>query len=377
MSGQVFELEPLALPHSAKTRTQGTCLQADSLVWSLRALKTAQETFSDIDNEDEDEESRSRSKTKRLVNEFRAQIRPFCNGMAPPRVGALIDQLPQIEEYLTTINLPLCSSDKTIAVISEKCGLEPVEKELLRFKTSWAFNRLVPLVFDAHFKDVNVRSALEVISVVLRRDINKIRKALSPAGFLSRSRLLTLDCDFEYIPGMSVGDYLSMRSGLLQMFELANGDYQRLVRTMALPIPEEGLCARDFSYLKAEWLLAIEYLKGSLKGGHEGANILLHGLPGVGKTEFARALIRAAVVQGYEIKSTSFNHQILGPHDRRDNFSLACELLPRNRKTVLVFDDADESLVSNSFLARNPFISKAAVNRMLETNVIPTTLSGF
>lgn len=266
MSGKLIELEPVEVPRLAGIGMQASCLHADSLLWCLRALYAAQIFFSNMD--DEKGELKSGSKYRRMLSTLRDQVRPLCNGVAPPSVAAIITQIPQIESRLCQIKLPPCAADKTIAVISEKCALKPVEQDLLRFKTSWVFNRLVPLVFETYFEDINVRSTLEIISEVLQYDIEEVRVALSPSGFLSRSRLLTLDCFHEFMHEINLGDILSMRAGLLQMLELANGDYERLVRTMALPIPESGLKSGDFSHLEPEWLLASEYLRGSLEGGY-------------------------------------------------------------------------------------------------------------
>ena len=372
MGGEVLELElePIEQKPFVIESLQASCLQVDALLWSLRALKLADSKHMSLES-DEDRAYMGVSKTK-ILGLMREQVRPLCNGVAPPSLAGMVEQLPHIEARLSNIKLPPCPSDRTIDAVTRNCELEPNERTLLRFKAACNISTLLSMVFHQFFENLSVREFLEVSSTVLQMELPALRAALNPDRFLSRSRLMKLRYRSRDPFGDGGSGCLSLLPGVMQLFETADGDYGRLVRTMALPSPEQGLSARDFSYMEKEWSLALGYLQGSLKGQHKGANILLHGLPGVGKTEFARALARAVNANGFEIKSANLDHSVLGPDDRRDRYFLAGELLPKNSKTVLVFDDADGSLGINSRRVDELKSSKAAINQMLENNPFPT-----
>jgi transitional endoplasmic reticulum ATPase len=370
MSGQILELETQKLQTDTSTSLQATCLQADTLLWSLRALKLAHDRHMNM--ELDESQSRRGVSNRGILEALRDHVRPLCNGVAPPSLNAMVEQLPHIELRLASIKLPSCPSDRTIKAIVANCGLNPVEQELIRFKAGWGISEILSMVFKRYFANFTVRSFLEAISIILQIDLPALRVALNPDGFLSRARVMSLSEPSGHTFRNGIEDCLWVRPGLLQLLETADGDYGRLVRTMAWPSPEKGLSEQDFRYLDKEWSLALGYLRGSLKGGHKGANILLHGIPGVGKTEFARALIRAAGAVGFEIKSANLDHNLLCPDERRDRYFLAGELLPRDRKTVLVFDDADGSLGAEKINPAERNWSKAALNQMLENNPFPT-----
>jgi len=370
MSGQVLQIDPKEKQSPVYTGLQASSLQADALLWSLRALKLAQDMHMDL----ELDEGRPHMgvNNRQILKAFRDQVRPLCVGVAPPSLVAMTEQLSEVESRLADISLPLCASDRTISAISKNCSLGPVEQLLLRFKAASGISELLSMVSQRFFSHFTTRSFLDFVSTVLQVETGLLRTALNPDGFLSRSRIMKLRNRPEHRFGSGIEGSLSMWPGILQLFEIADGDYGRLVRTVASPSPENGLSAHNFSYMEGAWSLALGYLRGSLKGAHEGANILLHGLPGVGKTEFARALTRAVKATGFEVKSAHLDHSLLCPDERRDCYFLAGELLPRNHKTVLIFDDADGSLGADKINPAEMSWSKAALNQMLENNPFPT-----
>ena len=119
---------------------------------------------------------------------------------------------------------------------------------------------------------------------------------------------------------------------------------------------------------------AARYLASSLEAGAAGANLLLWGPPGTGKTELARTLVAAAGAEAFGVRFEDREGAALDANERLASRRLSAAVAVRTGGTVLVLDEAEDVLGTEAARRRtapDDRASKAAVNAALETVPVP------
>ena len=213
------------------------------------------------------------------------------------------------------------------------------------------------------------RQLIHTLSRVLRIEEASVQAALAPSGQLVRTGLVNPDrCN--HLPLRSKLDLLSPQFG--DALIGSDAEPMALLRDTVHASKPPGLAFSDYAHVSAEVGLMRAYLREALATRRPGVNLLVHGAPGVGKTELARLL---AADQGsglYEIANGNEDGDaVLG--DRRLRAHRAAQALFSQSSTLLLFDEAEDvfagdSMTSTGIAQRR----KAWMNRMLEENEVPT-----
>ena len=116
-------------------------------------------------------------------------------------------------------------------------------------------------------------------------------------------------------------------------------------------------------------------LEGTKAERAGGINVLIHGPPGTGKTEFARALADAAGLTLHSVGEADDDGREPDRADRLAAFQMGQRLLAGRGDAALLFDEM-EDLIGDAAPTGADFMrgrqgSKVFVNRMLETNPVP------
>jgi AAA+ superfamily predicted ATPase len=217
--------------------------------------------------------------------------------------------------------------------------------------------------------DQGSRQLMHALSRVLRIEESNVQAALAPKGLLARTGLLRTDHSNHMLMRATL-DLLSPQFG--EALVGSEAEPLALLRDTVHASKPPGLGFSDYAHVSADVDLMRAYLREALATRRPGVNLLIHGAPGVGKTELARLL---AADQGsglYEIANgNEEGDAVLG--ERRLRAHRAAQALFSQSPTLLLFDEAEDifagdSIVSTGVAQRR----KAWMNRMLEENEVPT-----
>ncbi len=130
----------------------------------------------------------------------------------------------------------------------------------------------------------------------------------------------------------------------------------------------------SFAHVESAELL-VRLLRGALGENAAGVNVLIHGLPGTGKTELARTLAAAAGATLYGIGEVDEDGDEPSRWERVQALGLAQRLLAGHGRAVLLFDEM-EDLIGDARPTKGDWFagregSKVFVNRLLEANPAP------
>lgn len=366
-SGRIKGVSGLAVLKS-QTGSKGFSTQNEALelLWCIRALEFC---------------VRSNS-AHRFLNEGQEEMNGFddllaaCAQLDTPgelcSMMQLVQHAPALQQQLKTMRLPLSPIERSIDVLGEHCAISPAEKKLLLFGITIHENALVESVFGRCFRRVSAGLMFKILAFVLEETPADIQAGLRSDSFLSRAGMLVLDTkNFMDIEGR-----IELGFDLSATFEMANGNWQDMVCGVCVPARDSSLAQHDFGHMAAEWELVLAYLNGCSRSGRIGANVLLHGRPGCGKTEFARAVMAASEASGYEVIYEKLDGASLSPDARRSYYQQSSHYLEHVRPSILLVDEMDGMLeVGGSlpnYMGGNSRLSKAAANALLETNPVPT-----
>lgn len=139
------------------------------------------------------------------------------------------------------------------------------------------------------------------------------------------------------------------------------------------------LTLENFPHLKNDISVMRDYLSNVLNERTTGVNILLHGKPGVGKTEFVQSLVAEMGADLYEIAFSDEDGDPIKGTARLRAFNFCQRLLAKTSNAVLMFDEIEDVFPVDfgmfSFLVEEggggKSGGKAWVNRTMERNPVP------
>lgn len=208
--------------------------------------------------------------------------------------------------------------------------------------------------------------------------LGEIQKALHPDRTLRRSGFL--DNQHSNYGGWNP---IGLDSHISQSLLAQRFNEERILRHLTRVAPKATLTLADFAHV-TDMDLVRRYLAASVAHRKKGANILIFGEPGTGKTEFVRALAEASGIALNEVPNSNADGEAITGQNRFRAYGTSQHLLASRRNQALLFDEVedvfgsmDDSLAdlfrsSSRVASGTDGLRKSWINETIESNPVPT-----
>ncbi|MCX9157765.1 ATP-binding protein [Niveibacterium sp. 24ML] len=297
-------------------------------------------------------------------------IDPFPNDFDLKAVQGELRQLHQkAEKQWAKAPQPafLCSN---VRRLSELVGLSPTDCRILEFAVSIQNERLLDDTAD-WLGQLSSLKVFHVLSVILDLPEPKIRASLSAQGILARSGLVSIDRS-----GTSTlrGKLDLLSDGFADLMVTSEADPISLLRGTVSAAGAGQLRVQDYGHISPSLEILLPYLRHATTTGRRGVNIFLHGAPGTGKSQLARALADELGCELFEVASEDADGDPVNGESRLRAFRAAQSFFAQ-RLALIAFDEVEDVFNDgDSFFGRKSTaqVRKAWINRILEENAVPT-----
>ena len=254
---------------------------------------------------------------------------------------------------------------ENLARLAEFLQLNPVEQELLRFAMHLRSEGPMRDLFE-YLPKSDLQRTAAIMADLLNQPKNQILSALKKGGKLNAYGIIVrnyrLDKVHDYF---AWGETLDFDEFVTQPLN----EYALLKSCTEIPqVP--SLQPDDFAHIAGMKEMMLTYLQQALKHHQKGVNLLIYGVPGTGKTEFAGLLAQALGISAYNITYMDSDGDVMTA-EQRLNYSRLAQTLLNDKQALLIFDEIEDvfngSLADRSVAQKN----KAWTNQLLENNNVP------
>jgi SpoVK/Ycf46/Vps4 family AAA+-type ATPase len=282
-------------------------------------------------------------------------------------------QLKELQEIEISAQLPLFNN---MNLLSEMLGLSEANQALLLFTAAMdIFSEFKGAIASCNEKTTD-HLLCQVLAQLTDIPEKDFLEAISSESLLMTTGLVQIDhsiMDFEQ--KLNLIDGLS--GVLLSPYVNADEMTRRFLKRASPPT----LTLDNFPHLSSDTEMLRSFLKNAVEKKEVGVNILFHGKPGVGKTEYVQSLAAALGLDLYEIAFSDEGGDPIKGEGRLRAYNLCQQLLGGSGNTILMFDEIEDvfpsdfgffsSLFGDKKKSGSNTAGKAWINRTMERNSIP------
>lgn len=256
---------------------------------------------------------------------------------------------------------------KNVDKLGDALSLNDAERAILAFFILVENHELMSKVCD--FAGAMSTSRLAFwLARVLDIPAKDVRKACDPGSTLATTGMLGIMPSARF----TIPTKVNLSTGLEMLLEWDKYSPNDFLGLHAGVAPTAEHSVSDFDYLGKHLTVLLPFLRNASCNRRLGVNVLIYGKPGTGKTELVRAMASKLKTILYEVNFRSPEGQSLETKERMVAYAIAQRVL-KSRSCILLFDEIEDVFPHKSiFTASKPIATKAWINRMLETNPIPT-----
>lgn len=259
--------------------------------------------------------------------------------------------------------------ETNVAMLGKLLGLDKQQEQIFNFAALTQHHNLLLNVFES-IRTSNLDGLTTLLACALKVAVADIKKAMQAGSPMLETRILNIKRS-EIGRGMQI----LLPSGLLEVLFATAKNTQELMGAFLENAPAANLTADAFVHVKSETELLNAYLSGTRSREVRGVNILIYGPPGTGKTEYARWLAQKLGKELYQVRATDAQGEPISGLDRIVFYQLSQRFL-QNSDALILFDEIEDVFPADDggpfFRPRRAPAGKMFINRMLESNPIPT-----
>ena len=286
-------------------------------------------------------------------------------------VTAILDSaraiLATVESSRSNVEKGETLLDRNLGELARRLGLNPVHVGLLRLRVLARVEKDFDLALRISLDDAIDWVLQQRLAQMLGVEFEAVVEALQPSSPLITSRLLI----FRRGTVRPLYERLQILSGLIGALLEPVSDGTSMMRSLLPPRRCGQLTLGDYPHHATEITVLRDHLAHALRSGLAGANVLLHGEPGVGKTELVLALGNALDCPVYAMPAAFPDEEVLSAKERLHHLT-AMQRLIRCEGSALVLFDEVEDIFPGPYAKLDTSPNKAAINEALETNPVPT-----
>jgi len=277
--------------------------------------------------------------------------------------GRLKNQLVKLESKNDSKR---CSLLKNIKKLGKTLHLNSCEKDILAFACCTTTEQVLQEILE-NIGEIGKPVLRQILLKILGHSPKMIQKALSKDSTLISSGLISI---ISY--KASVHDKMAVMDGLIDILYQESIEPSDILSNFFAESQAPELKINQFPHLMKDTKILVPFLRNAIKQKTEGINILIYGVPGTGKTQFARCLADSMELPMYEVNNEDSDGDPLSGQARFSAYRL-CQKVLSPASGVILFDEIEDVFPDSSFsfLMKEDGINKGWTNRVLESNPNP------